>query len=529
MRTCTNSEALRGAARSGSTALGTRARLSPCMATGTGRASCSEAIGTSARHWQDECWQQAAEVVVDDFGKEGGSKYSWKTFPRSSWPSYHRLDASFAQIKLFVYPLPAAYHRGVLRALVALMNVNWAEHNASYCLLRRCACGAGTTRLQLRQITSEVPVLLRLLQTATLVDDARHADGFIVPFPVASWQRHAAIRKRPYALRALMANLSSHLVHLNRETAAQHIFFASQDSCFNPLGLHVPHAERAIVLNLGPGHWNTTRLRTSRFKRRARFDRTITIPHRSELPDVESRAFGSWDGARPILLFGAMSGQRNPARLELMRAIRRHAALAPGRIVVGELTELSPNGSFGSLAELTRSSVFCLAIAGDAPSFTSRFYFSVIRGCIPVYLGPMGGYLLTSPKAWGGEPEEPEFPFAHLIDWKRIVLVLNKTTAVLSSSEPSYDALVERLIELEPRAASVRRYMRRVAHWLLFDAHAADGTLHRQDAASAAIYSIGAKLGLKPLEREAERLKQRALDGIPPSASMAAAQPHKKL
>ena len=496
---------------------------------GTGRVGCSDVIGTSARHWQDACWQRAAEVVVDDFGKEGGSKYSWKTFPRSSWPSYHRLDASFAQMKLFVYPLPAAYHRGVMRALVQLMNVEWPEHNASYCLLRRCACGAGKTRLQLRQITSEIPVLLRLLQTATLVDDPLHANGFIVPFPVASWQRHAAIRKRPYALRALMTNLSSHLVHLNRETAARHIFFASQDSCFNPLGLHVPHAERAIVLNLGPGHWNTSRLRTSRFKLRARFDRTITIPHRSELPDVESRAFGSWDGARPILLFGAMSGQRNPARVELMRAIRRHATLAPGRIVVGELAELSPNGSFGSLAELTRSSVFCLVTAGDAPSFTSRFYFSVIRGCIPVYLGPMGGYVMSTTTMHKasfeaslirGEPEEPDFPFAHLIDWKRIVVVLNKTTAVLSSSEPSYDALVERLIELEPRAQSVRRYMRRVAHWLRFDAHAADGTLHRQDAASAAIYSIGAKLGLKPLGREVERLKQRALDGIPPSASM---------
>ena len=48
---------------------------------GTGRVSCSDVIGTSARHWQDACWQRAAEVVVDDFGKEGDSKYSWKTFP----------------------------------------------------------------------------------------------------------------------------------------------------------------------------------------------------------------------------------------------------------------------------------------------------------------------------------------------------------------------------------------------------------------------------------------------------------------
>lgn len=487
---------------------------------GTGRVSCSDGHLTNARNWQDACWQEAAEVVVDDFGKVG-SRYSWNTFPRSSWPSYHPLDASFAQMKLYVYPLPAAYHRGVMRALVALMSVEWPDHNASYCLLRRCACGAGKTRLQLRQITSEVPVLLRLLQTATLVDDARQADGFIVPFPVASWQRHAAIRRRPYALRALMTNLSSHLVHLDRETAARHIFFASQDSCFNPFGLYVPHAERAIVLNLGPGHWNTTRVRSNKFKRRARFDRTITIPHRSELPDVESRVFGSWDGARPILLFGAMSGQRNPARLELMRAIQRRAALAPGRIVVGELSELSPNGSFGGLADLTRSSVFCLAIAGDAPSFTQRFYFSVVRGCIPVYLGPIGGYTFLGPGTQN-EPEEPDFPFAHLIDWKRIVVVLNKTTAVLSSGEPSYDALVERLLKLEPRAASVRHYMRRVAHWLLFDAHAADGTLQRQDAASAAIYSIGAKLGLESLVRRAERMKQRALDGIPSSASMAA-------
>ena len=211
-----------------------------------------------AGKWQDTCWQQAAEVVVDDLGKEAGSKYRWKPFPRSSWPAHHQHDALFQQIKLYVYPLPSIYHRGVMRALVNLMHVEWPKHNASYCLLRRCACGAGNTRLQLRQITSEVPILLRLLQTTTLVDDPRHADGFLVPFPVASWQRHAAIRRRPSALWALLTNLSGHLVHLNRETAARHIFLASQDSCFNPVGLFVPHSERSLVLNLGPVRTTTS-------------------------------------------------------------------------------------------------------------------------------------------------------------------------------------------------------------------------------------------------------------------------------
>ena len=482
--------------------------------------TCSFANSTKL---QKECYhlaQHASELVVHDFGRldTARGRYGWKAFPRSSWPSPHPLDAAFAQMRLYVYPLPAAYNHGVMRALVSLMAVEWPDYNASFCLLQRCACGAAKTRLQLRQITSEVPILLRLLQTATLVDDVRQADGFVVPFLVASWQRHAAIRRRPYVLRSLMTNLSKYLVHLNRDTAARHIFFASQDSCFNPFGAHVPHAERAIVLNLGPGHWNTSRVRTSVFKRRARFSRTITIPHRSELPDVEKGLFSSWERPRPILLFGAMNGQRNPARLELMRAIQRHSALAPGRIRVGELSELSPNGTFGGLARLTRRSVFCLAIAGDAPSFTQRFYFSVVRGCIPIYLGPMGGYAFL-----GGEPtpEEPDFPFGHLIDWRRIVVVLNKTEgAIRSSSEPSYEALVARLLKLEPQAAAVRRYMRRVAHWLMFDAHAADGTLHRQDAASAALYSIGAKLRLAGLERAAEAMRRSALEGIPDSATM---------
>ena len=86
------------------------------------------------------------------------------------------------------------------------------------------------------------------------------------------------------------------------------------------------------------------------------------------------------------------------------------------------------------IAAPSTTSDLCTAVmAGDAPSFTQRFYFSLVRGCIPVRVDPF-----KRVRAGAGEPAAA-YPFPTLIDWSRIVVNVEANTT-------SYGALVARLL-----------------------------------------------------------------------------------
>lgn len=115
-------------------------------------------------------------------------------------------------------------------------------------------------------------------------------------------------------------------------------------------------------------------------------------------------------------------------------------------------------------------------MAGDAPSFTQRFAFVLARGCIPVRIDPF--------ERRPGPELADNYPFPSLINWSRIVVPVDRNIS-------AYEALVPRLLELEPNAHLVRQYMRNVAHWMLFDAGG-----QQQDAASAALFELMTRLGV---------------------------------
>lgn len=54
------------------------------------------------------------------------------------------------------------------------------------------------------------------------------------------------------------------------------------------------------------------------------------------------------------------------------------------------------------------NSKYCICPSGDAPSFTQRFYSSVLKGCLPIRVDPYDR-LPVSPY---------RYPFDWLIDWK---------------------------------------------------------------------------------------------------------------
>jgi len=464
--------------------------------------------------------RRPATWTVHDYSS--ANEYYAHSIPASRWPSPHKSDAAFARIKLFVYPLPSNYTRAVFEAFGMHMKGSFANTSRE-CLVRPChELGWDGKQAQMRTFSSEVPILMRMLQSCTLVQPSE-AHAFLVPFPIGLWQIAGWIFRRSAKVSRLLDELPSHLTHLNERTISRHIFLNSVDSCYISVGTTVPLAHRAIVLHLGDDLWNSSSAKrlyhkTKLNQRGTRFNRSIVVPYRAPLPVwVESLVDAT---SRPLLLFGAIGVHRHPKRGLLVRTLTRAAERDPR--AAGRVHLISNVSSVAEASEWARRSVFCLCPSGDAPAFTQRFYWSLLHGCIPVRVD----LFQRAP------PDVPAFPFSSLINWSRAVIDVGtadtltshggsssssgttttttrstSTTATTTTSRRGTDhttsipqgwaaGLLPLLLDLEPTAMERRRYIHSIAHWLSFDAHGADGRLREQDAASATLYELAKLLGV---------------------------------
>lgn len=76
--------------------------------------------------------------------------------------------------------------------------------------------------------------------------------------------------------------------------------------------------------------------------------------------------------------------------------------------------------TFSSIDEATyfmRNSKFCLAPAGDAPSFTQRFASAIVSGCIPIHIDPY----IRQPQT---NVSDIRLPFFRQINWTNNVLII---------------------------------------------------------------------------------------------------------
>ena len=168
-------------------------------------------------------------LSIADFAPSGKIG-AWTRFGVSDWPQPHPKDVhDFKRLRVYVYDLPNIYVAGVAQYLSVLLAPKQLElqhlqrrreqavarapaAGISHCMLRRCVLrnvlnssrAAAFGRLGLRQYTSEIPVLLRLLQVATLVARPEDAHAFLVPMPIGTWITSGFIRQRPGSLRGLL-------------------------------------------------------------------------------------------------------------------------------------------------------------------------------------------------------------------------------------------------------------------------------------------------------------------------------------
>lgn len=193
-----------------------------------------------------------------------GSHSDWhKLLPRE-WPQPHAHDhARAAGMRLFVYGLHGTPFSlsSLLEFAVRIYASKWRLYgHQDDCLVRYCDLGvatphssrstAGRPQVNARQFTSEIPILLRILQSCQLVDDPAKADGFLVPTLLGTlatirWSGLLGSRKVPsganLSVASLSAELNRSLVYLNASTASRHIFLQSVDSLF--LGARGPESE----------------------------------------------------------------------------------------------------------------------------------------------------------------------------------------------------------------------------------------------------------------------------------------------
>lgn len=155
------------------------------------------------------------------------------------WPQPHQRDSSFKSMRLFVYPL---FDLTATVASAASKFLCGSYGSERECLLRGCNLGWSPIE-NLRQHTSELLVLMRLVQSCTIVTDPASADGFLVPALLGmqqalGWHSFAVPTLRTLVNLTtvqLVEQLHRRLVHLRPETAARHIFLQTVDSCHTGL------------------------------------------------------------------------------------------------------------------------------------------------------------------------------------------------------------------------------------------------------------------------------------------------------
>ena len=470
------------------------------------------------------------------------SSRKWRQLIRGrDWPLPHRRDGIFRILKVYVYANLTSIGRTIIRQTAEQTRPMYARR--ADCLVRFCDFGWGGHRgiSDIRQFTADVPLLLRILQATTLVADPADADAFLVPVPIGTLQVsrwHMSAPGWRMSVPELRSTLSSSLSMLST-APAKHIFLQTVDSTFIGMASKVGASRSAplipnqsIVVHLGDGLCMSGNVHKYRPTKRATcYPNSIVVPYRAFWPmaaawSEQPLLHEANERRRPLLAFGSFGMKRHAYRGVLVKAVLAAEALAAGRLRVGALPEgveqsraqgrpsakTEGGGSTAAMPTITATvdsalnSTFCLCPSGDTPALTQRFYASIFSGCIPVLIDLFDRYPNRSvPQA---------LPFPSLIDWDRIVVRLPTrqpvngepppVTASQSAPTPAqshlqllqreFDGLVPRLLALEPSAPARRRYMRRVAHWLRWDAPAGA----EPDAASATLFEIARRLGKQP-------------------------------
>lgn len=152
---------------------------------------------------------------------------------------------------------------------------------------------------------------------------------------------------------------------------------------------------------------------------------------------------------KSLLLYANLNSQKHRLRARLCASLAAEASV----LGLNSSVVLRPTmTSVTAAAAACLASVFCLVPTGDSAGFTARFYFSIVHGCIPVYVDLWQRNMTF---------EDLALPFPSLIDWRRVLIYRNYAHR---------QNLLAELKALPHREVKSRlEYIESIAHWLVTD------------------------------------------------------------
>ena len=267
------------------------------------------------------------------------------------------------RLRLFVYALPWAY-AGQIVEYVEAQARRFLGVSCSY--LREDTCpNRGFSHLEnLRSHCPDVPLLYKLLQVSTVVDEPSAADIFVVPFlmgcnAMLGWG-NGMQRVNAKAHHAFFGDFKrfarTHLPHF-ATFPHRHLFLFPLDSMFSPSWLRP-----GILSHTGAGYVSG--------------GRDVPVPYLVSLP-----ASAVYAPPEPTtnFVFLMASNSRNKVRAEIAAQLRAargapDATRGRGRIELYETDVTKPMSlSADETMRRMRATTFCIAPTGDSDGFTQRF------------------------------------------------------------------------------------------------------------------------------------------------------------
>ena len=379
------------------------------------------------------------------------------------------MRTSRCSLRIYTYPT----QQRPLTDLLSFVRVHGHKHCGASALT---SCQSTSFWPNNRQYSADVLIWQALLRACSVTEDPNSAQVLVVPFLFGTastldwgmkWPRKS-LASRLELIKRNGIKLLSRLSYLNASSAARHLVIWTTDVQFIDAHLvsgTLPWLQDATFIHLGD----------DLVPARAQARRSILQPLRNSIT-VPYRIrhwcpFGFPPPARrkQHLLLANINPGRHVSRARLVVGLKRRAielgiedqVLLPSLVDMGHAANATAPNSSISLstmmsplvaAERALESNFCLCPTGDSKGFTSRFYFSIVHGCLPVrYDGWRRQLNATVAVA---------YPFTHRIDWARFVV---------EAPDNADDQLLDMLLAMP--ADEVRRrleYMQSIAPLLIY-------------------------------------------------------------
>lgn len=285
------------------------------------------------------------------------------------------------------------------------MRIGFNKTYFSHCLFRTCTM-PNFKKFNTLAFTPEIQIYERLRKSCNIITNHEYADLLIVPF----WYGTAIVSGwagiRPLEVKKSWNHFNK-LTHFNNQTAHKHVFFSTVDSQFVVAN---ENTRNSVWFHLGDDYYTGSPMHNKFF-----LPQSIAVPYQlSQWVDGNIEITSQ----RHIFLYSNTNLKKHAGRHKLQDQIFKENQGHKFNIILNKDMQNVREASIFS-----QKSKFCLCPTGDSKGLTARFYFSIVHGCVPVWIDIYKRHLSS---------DELALPFKNDIDWTRLMVRIEYGEKILS-------------------------------------------------------------------------------------------------